>query len=86
MSLPPETKQFINRVVDGALDTIEVSGLFAGSHWGLDDPERRRIAGHIAVGTIAHLTHLAERHGGMDDFGRAVAAIAAGFMSEDAQP
>ena len=84
MTLHDESRVFMERITDGALDTIEVATQFGGgTPFGLDDPERRRIAHYIAYGAIAHFINLAERSDALDEI-QAVLLKMAGHMASEA--
>ena len=86
MTLHDETRAFMERLTDGALDTIEVATQFGGgAPFGLDDPERRRVAHYIAYGSIAHFINLAERSDALDEI-QAVLLKMAAAMAEETQP
>ena len=85
MTLHNETRAFMERITDGALDTIEVATMFGGGGtFGLNDPERRRVAHYIAYGAIAHFINLAERSDALDEV-QAVLLKMAAHMADEAQ-
>jgi hypothetical protein len=69
MTLHDESRAFMERITDGALDTIEVATMFGGGgpfNFN-EDPERRRLAHYIAFGAIAHFINFAERADALEE-------------------
>jgi hypothetical protein len=79
-----DTQMFLDRVVDGALDTIEVTQLANGKpSFGLDSPHARRVAIYIAYGALAQVVSLAEQADASEELGEVMEKIAR-MWSEDA--
>lgn len=83
MPLSDPYKQFLRRVTQGALDTIEMSQMLNGNGaYGFDDPELRRVGSNIVMGTLAHLFNLAEQNDAHDEMQAVINKIHAGFVGE----
>lgn len=79
-----ETRSFLDRIADGALDTIATVRMENGSDpiGDLTDPMLRAGGRYIAAGVIGHLLSLAEQAGADEDMQEVVLKIATMWRDE----
>lgn len=78
-----ETRLFLDRLTDGALDTIAAARMWNGREpIDLSDPIKRAGGRYIAAGVIGHILNLAEQAGADEEMQAVVHKIARMFVEE----
>ena len=85
MSLSPAFRHFLDRIADGAVDTIETTRLESGHEPILATPEGRAAGRYVAVGTLAHLVSLAEQAGATGELMAVLNSIGGMFIAESGE-